>query len=137
MIETPPAIRVLNLADALVAAAQARALSRPLTLISAPGAGAYAGAGWFAALTAALRADFPDVAVTAILDCGALPGPVLAALRVGIGDILHTGDDGTAAALESMATATGARLWRRAGPVLDIHGRKDAAELCRRWLEEV
>lgn len=75
-----PAVVVHSLADAQ------RALSagRSVTLLSAPGAGLYAGCGWWRALVAAARAGHPDVPCTDILDCADGSGQALAALRIGV-----------------------------------------------------
>lgn len=73
----PPAVIVHGLAQARAALAPGLAV----TLLSAPGAAQYAGVGWWRALVEAAAAGGalpPD-----ILDCGAAPGRVLEALRMG------------------------------------------------------
>ena len=56
----------------------------PVTLLSAPGAGAYAGVGWWRALVASAVSQMPPhTLVDDILDCGAAPGRALEALRAG------------------------------------------------------
>lgn|GEM_PF-302822 len=133
----PPVILAHGLTDALAAAGAAAALGVPLVLAGAPGAGGYAGAGWFRALLAAVRAAHPGVALTGILDCGDRPGPALAALRAGVRDLRYTGGGPAAARLTGMAAAAGARLWRDLGPALDLRALPDPddkALACRTWL---
>jgi fructose/tagatose bisphosphate aldolase len=98
--------------EARAAAAAARARGTPLLLVSAPGAGSHAGGGWWRKLCDALTAEFPDLAITAVLDCGDAPGAVLAALRAGVTDILFDGDAAVAARLAAIAERHGARLRR-------------------------
>jgi hypothetical protein len=83
-----------------------------LTVVSAPAAAAHAGAGWFRAVVEAARAERPGAAVTAILDCAALPGLVLAGVRAGVRDLRYSGDDETFARLAAIAAAAGATLHR-------------------------
>ncbi len=130
-------ILVFGLADARVAMAAAAALSTPVTLISAPGAGAHGGAGWFRSLLAIARADYPQAAVTAVLDCAALPGAIQAGIRAGISDLRFTGDAETAARLAAIANAAGARLHGAEsflGPHLDLRGSGAPEAACRDWL---
>jgi len=61
----------------------ALAPGRPVTLLSAEGAGAYAGVGWWQALVRAARQEFAETDVSDILDCGFAPGRALEALRAG------------------------------------------------------
>ncbi len=72
----PPAVVI----HGLPAAQAALAPGLPVTLLSAPGAGLYAGAGWWRALIAAAGAPpgTPD-----ILDCADAAGRALEALRAG------------------------------------------------------
>jgi len=94
-------------ADAQAALAGARA---SLTLLSAPGAGGYAGAAWFAALAAEGKAAFPHVVQRWVLDCGDAPGHVLAALRAGVRAMVFTGTAELRARLASAAAACDAEL---------------------------
>lgn len=75
----PPAVIVHGLAQARLALSA----GRPLTLLSAPGAGAYAGCGWWRALVHRVRDEFPAVAAADILDCAESSGQAMAALRSG------------------------------------------------------
>jgi hypothetical protein len=52
------------------ALAVAAALARPITLLTAPGAAAYGGPGFYMAMVELAQQRYPDVQVRAILDCG-------------------------------------------------------------------
>lgn len=75
----PPAVVVHGLADALAALAP----GLPVTLLSAPGAGGFAGAGWWRALVAQARGTHPHTPCHDVLDCGDAPGHAMAAIRAG------------------------------------------------------
>jgi hypothetical protein len=92
-------------ARAALAAASGR-----LTLVSAPGAGGYAGAAWFAALAAQGEAAFPAVAQRWVLDCADAEGHVLAALRAGVRAVVFSGAPDLRERLASVAAACGAEL---------------------------
>ena len=79
VIDLYPAVVVHSLADAQ----RALAAGQPVTLLSAPGAGLYAGRA-AAALVKAARAAHPDVPCIDILDCADGSGQALAALRIGV-----------------------------------------------------
>ena len=111
------AVVVYALDDAVTAAGAAA--GRPLTLVSAPAAGAAAGAGWFAALAAAVRRRCPDAALTFVLDCGDSPGAVMAALRAGIAEIA-VAPPALTPALRALAERHGARLHTAPVPALDL-----------------
>ncbi|MBI1206351.1 MAG: hypothetical protein GC191_03565 [Azospirillum sp.] len=127
-------IIVYGLEDARTALGVAAGLGVAAILVSAPGAAGYAGCGWFAALIASARAEFPKVALTAILDCADQPGDVLAALREGIRDIHFTGRDDVAARLADIAGQHGAVLHRLLPEALDLRHCRDPAARCRNWL---
>jgi hypothetical protein len=101
------AVIIHGWADARTALAGARGR---LTLVSAPGAGGYAGAAWFAALAAQGQAAFPRVAQRWVLDCADAPGHVLAALRAGVRAVVFTGAADARARLASIAASSGAEL---------------------------
>jgi hypothetical protein len=69
----PPCVVIHGLPDARAALAP----GLPVTLLSAPGAGVYAGCGWWRAVIAAAAAPHD------ILDCADAPGRALEALRHG------------------------------------------------------
>ena len=80
----PPAVVVHGLADARVALAH----GLPLTLLSGEAAALYAGCGWWRALVAAARAEFPLVPIEDLLDCADASGQALAALRIGLRQLI-------------------------------------------------
>ena len=79
----PPALVIHGLAHARLALATAR----PVTLLSAPNAAGFAGAGWWRAMVEAAMHEqgrpIPKLPVPDILDCGAAPGRALEALSLG------------------------------------------------------
>jgi hypothetical protein len=108
----PPAIRVCSLAEARAALAQ----GAPVTLISAEGAALHAGCGWWHALVARARAEFPDVACIDILDCADGTGVALAALRIGVTRlVLWAGAPGRAAVV-TIAESLGGFVLAEAPP---------------------
>lgn len=129
------AIRVHSAADACAALRAAASLNLPVTLISAPAASGYAGAGYFAALIAVARAEVPNAAVTAVLDCGEAPGHVLGALRQGLKSVRFCGDCDTAAKLAAIARAQDASLIADDTPALDLARVADPEAACRTWLK--
>jgi hypothetical protein len=128
------AILIHNARDAHAAVAAAAALHVPVTLLSAPGAAGYAGAGYFRALIEDVEARHPDVVVTGVLDCGSAPGHVMGALRAGIRHLRFSGDDAVAAKLRAIAQAQGAALITGDIAALDLARIEDADTACRTWL---
>jgi acyl-CoA reductase-like NAD-dependent aldehyde dehydrogenase len=107
----------------------------PVVVVSAPGAGGYAGPAWFAALLEIGRSEFPRCAVTAVLDCGEEPGTVLAAFRHGIRRVRFTGSEAAASRLADIAGQLGAVIERGdIGPVLDLLDCPDPEASCRIYL---
>ena len=87
-------------------------------LLSAPGAGAYAGVGWWRALMRqAAAADH-------ILDCGPAPGRALEALRMGQKRLVLQAEPRIWADIAGRAHACGATLYDAPPPALDLgqHG---------------
>ena len=129
-------IIIHSLAQARAALAAAAERGVPVTLESAPGAGGYAGPGWWTALIAAAQAGHPAADVIAVLDCGEEPGSALAALRAGVRRIRFTGPTETRARLAAIAAQLGAII---EGPVveenlLDLLDARDPLALSRRFL---
>jgi hypothetical protein len=108
-----------------------------VTLLSATGAAGYAGPSWFRAVVDEARATHPDVEVTAVLDCGDMPGHALAALRDGVAAIRFSGD--TAAKIADIAAQYGALVIAERPEALDLaeseRSRRDLGRACRDWLE--
>jgi hypothetical protein len=128
------AVIVHDIHHARAAARAAEALGVTLTLRSAPGAAGYAGAGWFAALVAALRAEFPGADIAASLDCGDAAGDAMAGLACGLTLIRFSGRGRVRARLAALAEAYGAALDGDRRRALDLAGAADAEAACRRWL---
>jgi hypothetical protein len=100
-----------------------------VTLLSAPGAGAYAGAPWFAGIVDQAGA------VSAVLDCGDQPGTVLGALRSGLKRVRFRGAEETAARLREIAAQYGATIEAlEAPPALDLLDEADPEAACRAYL---
>ena len=74
-----PAVVVHDLAQARAALCEGLAL----TLLSAPGAACFAGAGWWRALIDMARAAHPHTPCQDVLDCADAPGHAMAAVRLG------------------------------------------------------
>ncbi len=125
---------VHHLEHARAALAAAAETDVPIVLRSAPGAAATVGAGFFAALVEAARAEFPDVPVKAVLDCGGDVGLALGALRVGIQAIRVETSGETRTRLADIADQCDAELDESSGPVLDLLDVADPAAACRAWL---
>lgn len=132
-----PAVIVHGIREA-AAALRAADPALGLVLLSAPGAGVYAGAGWFVALCRQAAAARPGVPVRPMLDCADAAGAVLAALRVGVPAVVFTGDAAIAERLSVLAAAQGAQLLDSAPTALDLAGLRtdDAWWQCRlaAWL---
>ena len=106
----------------------------PVTLLSAPVAASYAGVGWWMALIAAARAEFPQTRFDDVLDCGTAAGRALEALRAGQRQ-LHLAPTLSAwTRAAAIAAACGATLHPTCPPALDL-AQPDAARKLRSWLE--
>jgi fructose/tagatose bisphosphate aldolase len=128
------AIIIHELAHARAALAVAAELGLPVALWSAPGAAAYAGAGWFAAVMRAAANDAPSAAFIAVLDCDDRADLVQAALRQGLTHVCFRGSKAVAARLADIARQYGATLHRRAPAALDLLYADDPPAACRAWL---
>ena len=128
---------VHSLADAEAALAAAAALKLPVTLQSAPGAGAALGALWWKALVAAASAAHPGTQLDAVLDCGEEAGSVLAALRAGLTQLRFAGPAPVLAKLAAIAAASGARIEAaEPAPTLDLLDRPDAETAVKAFLQQ-
>ena len=128
-------IVVHSLADARVALAAARDLKVPVTLVSAEAAGGYAGASWFKALIDAAAAEFPEVVLTAVLDCGDEAGTVMNALRHGLKRVRFTGAAAALRRLKDIARQLGAEIETGKPPkALDLLDRRDPVAAARSYL---
>lgn len=107
----------------------------PVVLISAPGASAYVGAGWFDALVVLARAAHPHADFESVLDCGDAPGHALAALRHGFKTIRYAG--ASQRQIEDIAAQSGAKVLRERPDALELTEADNSADLkavCRSWL---
>jgi len=128
-------IIVHSLAQARAALAAARASGVPVTIASAAAAGGYAGPLWFKSLVEAARADFPEVEITAVLDCAGEAGTTLAALRHGIKRVRFTGTDTACAPLRDIAQQLGAEIETGSAPdALDLRDEPDPEAAARAYL---
>ena len=133
-----PVIIIHSLAHAIAALSAAADAGRRVMLASAPGAGIYAGPGWFGALVTAARAAVPAAQCAALLDCGDDSGAAQAAIRAGIEGIIFTGRADVAERLADIASQRSVRLLTaRPIPALDLGDAFFAAPevLHRRCLE--
>jgi hypothetical protein len=105
---------------------------RPVIALSAEAASAYAGAAWFAEMIRAGREEFPDVPLTAMLDCGDRAGDVLVALEAGIACAIFTGHPEAAVRLAAIAAATGATILADRPPSCDLLNLRDPDFAARR-----
>jgi hypothetical protein len=131
------AITVHSLIQAKAAAAAAAETGCPVLLLSAPSAAGAAGPAWFAAVFRMAADAYPDAAIEGILDCGAMPGHALAALRQGLTTIRYDGPSFEAVC--DIAAQCGATVMRERPRALELACDGDAAalvEACRRWLRE-
>ncbi len=92
------------------------------------------GAGWFAALVETARAEFPDVAFTATLDCGSAPGYALGALREGVRLIRLDAPPRVARKIAQIAAKSGAAIDRSRAPALDLSRQPNPAAALAAWL---
>lgn len=104
-------VTVHGAAEARAALEDARAGGCDITLISAPGAAASGGPGWFMALVECAARDYPDLKIDSVLDCGDRPGDALAALRAGWKTIVYTGP--ASAKIDDIAAQCDATVLRR------------------------
>ena len=109
-------------------------LGRAVTLISAPGAGLYAGCGWWAALIGQARAAFPDMTPVDVLDCADGAGSALAALRIGVPRlVLWRGTPGADAVAE-IARAQGGFVLDESPKALDL-SQRGAIRRLEAWVQ--
>jgi hypothetical protein len=119
--QRPLIIVVHSRAHAIAALNAAATAERAVTLASAPGAGVYAGPGWFCGIVEAAREAVPGAQFSAILDCGDEPGAALAAMRAGVECIVFIGRADVGQRLAEIAAQHGARVEsRRLVPDLDL-----------------
>jgi hypothetical protein len=107
----------------------ALAAGRPVTLLSARGAGLFAGCGWWRAVIERARAEFAAVPFADILDCADAPGLALGALRIGQRLIVLDPDAPGRDAVAAIAASLGGALLSSRPPALDMANRAAARRL--------
>ncbi len=131
------AVTVISLVQAKAALAAAEALETPVTLMSAPGAAANVGAGWFDAVVSLARDAYPSVSVAAVLDCGDAPGHALAALRHGFKFIRYSGPNQRE--IEEIAEGYEASVLTERPDTIELESDVDDVAIldaaCRTWLK--
>lgn len=129
------AVIIHELAHARAALAAAAELGAAVELWSAPGAAAYAGAGWFEAVVRLARGGPANAEPVAVLDCADRADLVQAAWRQGVKHVCFRGRGDVAKRLSDIARHYGATLHRKMPPALDLRDTDDPLAACRRWLE--
>ena len=127
--EWPPAVMVHGLAQARRAAA----VGCPVTLLSGPGAAVYAGCGWWRTVVEQARAEHPTVAIADLLDCGESSAQALAALRLGLHNLVLWPSAPGWDAVAASAAARGGVVLRAAPVALDL-ARRGAERRLHEWL---
>jgi hypothetical protein len=130
----PPAIIIHGIEDLHAALKAATSLDLDLTVLSIPGAASSAGVPWFHALIQTGAAEFPQVKLTAVLDCADQPGHALTALRTGCRDLLLLDSCPAWPRVRAIAEASGARLHSSTGPTFNPRFYRDPVGACRDWL---
>ena len=100
----------------------------PVTVLSAPSAGAYAGVGWWLALARAAGA------AVHVLDCGPAPGRALEALRAGQRLLIVDAPPAQWADIAARAAAAGGAVLPVRPPSLDL-GQHGAERRLAEWLQ--
>jgi len=101
---------IASLPEARATLEAARSSGVAAELESPPDAASIYGVLWFAELNRALKAEFPGVPFTLILDCGDRADLAHAALVEGIGCIRFSGHPDAMRALQDIAAQLGAEL---------------------------
>ena len=110
-------------------------------MLSAYAAAGTVGPAWFDAVVGTAAAANPEAVIEGALDCGAMPGHALAALRHGLKRIRYDGPAFDAVA--DIARECGATVLRERPPALDLTAEPDPdgpertaalVDLCSRWL---
>ncbi len=133
--DTAPII-IHGIDHARAALSVAAKLDVSLTLMSAPSAAAYLGSTVFRDMISEAQKDFPDVSVTAVLDCGDEPGMAMAAMRHGIKAVQISNPPEIRAKLVDIADQRGAVVFEYEGPVLDLLDMSNPAAACLAWLAD-
>ena len=128
------AVTIHDLAHARAALAAAAELGVSVELWSAPGAAAYAGAGWFDAILRSAGNQTPAAVFIGVLDCDDRADLVQAALRQGLRHVCFRGAQAVAVRLSDIAGHYRATLHRKLPRTLDLLYTDDPLAACRTWL---
>jgi hypothetical protein len=124
-----PAVIVHGVADAQAALA----VGAPVTLLSSPGAGLFAGCLWWREMVAAARVDYPHAIATDILDCADASDMAMGALRSGVCRLVLWPEASGWQAVVAIAEREGGFVLRQAPEALDMAARNATRQL-RAWL---
>jgi hypothetical protein len=125
-------IIIHSLEQARVALAIAASMNAPIVLASAPGAALQTGPLWFKSVIDQASAAQPGVALTAVLDCGAAPGAVMAGLRAGLTHFRFSGR----AELRDKLAAMGAQFAEPVAAALDLRDVREPEAALRAFLAQ-
>ena len=114
-------------------ACEAAAAGGPVTLLSAPGAGLFAGCLWWRGIVDAARTARPATPVLDVLDCADGSGAAMAALRSGVTRLVLWPEAPGWRAIASIAEGQGGFVLPQAPAALDMAGRGAALRL-QAWL---
>jgi hypothetical protein len=120
-----------SLAHLRAALTAGAASGRPIVVLSATGASGFAGAGWFASLVEQAGQEFPEVELTAMLDCADRAGDAPAALKLGLSHLIFTGHPEAAIRLQDIAAQSGATVIAARPPSLDLLNARDPFRAAR------
>jgi hypothetical protein len=126
-----PAVIVHGLADATAALS----LGLPVTLLSAPGAGLFAGCQWWREMVARARVACPDTEFIDILDCADASGAAVGALRSLICRLVLWPDAPGWTEVAAIAAAQGGFVLVQAPEALDLRER-NAIRRLPAWLRD-
>ncbi|HBK09163.1 MAG TPA: hypothetical protein DDZ81_25445 [Acetobacteraceae bacterium] len=127
-----PAVIVHGLADARAALAP----GLPVTLLSAPGAAAFAGCLWWKGIVAAARTANPETESIDILDCADASGMAMGALRSGVCRLVLWRQAPGWDAVAAIAARQKGFVLFRAPPALDL-GERNAIRRLHGWLRDL
>lgn len=125
-----------HLRQAECALAVSVALRRPVSLLTAPGAAAYGGPGFYLAMVELARQRHPDAEVRAILDCGDDGAMAQMALHQGWRHLVLGGRGTVREKVRQIAVTYGADVLPRAPKALDPGAdAMDITSQCRSFLD--
>ena len=104
-----------------------------VTLWSSKGASGHMGPLWFLEISKRINREFPELAIQAVLDCGAAPGDAMAAIRSGIKAIALTAKFPVKNKIRHIATEEKVVLVKRVPKILDLKYSSNPEDDCRIW----